>query len=132
MRSSAQSTHGGGRRPGWLTRGWTSRPLLAAATLALALVLVAGSAPAASRTALGAASQMGGKEPQARAASNGAPLRLGPTDPSQRITLTLALVGQSQGALPGTIAAIHDPSSPDYRHYLTPEEYARRFGSPRP
>jgi kumamolisin len=56
------------------------------------------------------------------------PTRLGPTDPAKAITITLSLVGQSPDGLAHTIGAIQDPSSPDYQHYLTPDEYARRFG----
>jgi len=54
---------------------------------------------------------------------------MGPTDPMQAITITLSLSGQSPADLVRTIAGIADPNSPDYHHYLTPDEYAKRFGA---
>lgn len=55
------------------------------------------------------------------------PTRLGPTDSAR--TLTIALVLKGQAGADAAIAALNDPHSPQYHHFLTPEEYARRFGA---
>ena len=55
------------------------------------------------------------------------PTRLGPTDSARRLTIALVLKGQA-GA-DAAIAALNDPRSPEYHHFLSPEEYARRFGA---
>ena len=34
----------------------------------------------------------------------------------------------SDAEISRALAAIEDPNSPEYHHYLTPEEYAQRFG----
>jgi subtilase family serine protease len=57
------------------------------------------------------------------------PMLLGPTGPGRVIDISLLLAGQNQTALTETLAAIDDPSSPSYHHYLTPAEYAKRFGA---
>ena len=54
---------------------------------------------------------------------------LGPADPSRMLGITLVLPGQSDPALGQTLAGVADPASPSYRHFLTPEEVARRFGA---
>jgi kumamolisin len=101
---------------------------VAAAGLALALIVLAGSAPAAQHAAVGLrlpghGAALGTAQPAASG-----PSRVGPTDPAKAITITLSLVGKSPDGLAHTVNAIQDPSSPDYQHYLTPDEYARRFG----
>ena len=55
------------------------------------------------------------------------PTRLGPTDSAR--TLTIALVLKGQAGADAAIAALNDPHSPQYHHFLSPEEYARRFGA---
>lgn len=45
------------------------------------------------------------------------------------ITLTLKPSASQQAALAQLLAAQQDPSSPEYHHWLTPEEYADRFGA---
>jgi subtilase family serine protease len=57
------------------------------------------------------------------------PVPLGPTDPGRVIDISVLLAGQNQAALAETLAAIDDPNSPSYLHYLTPAEYAQRFGA---
>src|SRR5260221_4087907 len=113
-----------------ITRGvgrwWRIPSAAATAALLVALVLLVGSAPAATRTI--SSSAHAGK-PTASGGSAGSPTRVGPTDPGQAISITLSLVGQSQADLARTVAGIADPNSPDYHHYLTPDEYAKRFGA---
>ncbi len=57
-----------------------------------------------------------------------APVRLGPANPAQPLTVELVLHGQDDAALAATLAAISDPRSPGYHHYLSPQEYAARYG----
>jgi subtilase family serine protease len=54
--------------------------------------------------------------------------RLGPTDPARQISLSISMAGASDAEIARALAAIEDPKSPEYHHYLTPEEYTRRFG----
>jgi len=54
--------------------------------------------------------------------------RVGPTDPSRQISLSISMATASDAEINGALAAIEDPNSPEYHHYLTPHEYARRFG----
>jgi kumamolisin len=116
-----------------ITRGvgrWWRIPSTATATvLVVALVLLVGSAPAATRTTSSAQRGAHTGKPATSGASTGAPTRVGPTDPMQAITITLSLAGQSPADLARTIAGIVDPNSPDYHHYLTPDDYAKRFGA---
>jgi kumamolisin len=53
---------------------------------------------------------------------------MGATAPGQRLDFSLVLAGQMPARLDATLAAIADPHSPQYRHYLTPGEFARQFG----
>jgi pseudomonalisin len=55
----------------------------------------------------------------------------GPADPSlryDRMILVLAPRAEAQLAVEQTIADLHNPQSPNYHHWLTPEEFGRRFG----
>ena len=56
----------------------------------------------------------------------------GALDPSETlspITLVFRQTAQQQADLDRLLTAQQDPSSPDYHHWLTPEEYADRFGA---
>jgi uncharacterized repeat protein (TIGR01451 family) len=44
------------------------------------------------------------------------------------LNLAIGLPLRNQAALSNLLQRIYDPSSPDYRHYLTPAEFAARFG----
>lgn len=105
-----------GRRDGW--RGWAAAPV-ALALLATAIV-VASCAPA--RGAAGAGS--------ARRDGHGGLVRLGPVAAEASLTISLVLAGQAADTLGQTVAAIGDPASPEYHHYLTPDQYTQRFGAP--
>jgi uncharacterized protein (TIGR03437 family) len=55
----------------------------------------------------------------------------GPVDPSmpmRSLTLVLKPSAEQQAALDQLLAEQQDPASPNYHHWLTPEEYADRFG----
>ena len=66
--------------------------------------------------------------PTAHASATHAPVRLGPADPAQPLTVGLVLRDRDDASLGATLAAIDDPRSPSYHHYLSPQEYATRFG----
>jgi subtilase family serine protease len=56
---------------------------------------------------------------------------LGPVDPRQRIggvSLILNRSQSQQAELDGLLEEQRDPNSPNFRNWLTPEQYARRFG----
>ncbi|HEV7926146.1 MAG TPA: protease pro-enzyme activation domain-containing protein, partial [Verrucomicrobiae bacterium] len=53
---------------------------------------------------------------------------LGRLDTSTKLTLSINLPLHDLGALNSLIGQIYDPSSPLYRHYLTPDEFDARFG----
>ena len=55
----------------------------------------------------------------------------GPTDPSlpmERMILTLRLSDAKKVELDGLLTELHDPASPNFHHWLTPEEFGSRFG----
>ena len=60
------------------------------------------------------------------AVSNLAPL--GRLQGSQQLSLAISLPLRNQQALAGLLRQISDPSSPNYRHYLTPAQFTERFG----
>ncbi|HEX6122674.1 MAG TPA: protease pro-enzyme activation domain-containing protein, partial [Ktedonobacterales bacterium] len=103
---------------------------------ALALTLLASALVACGP----AAPSSGGAATQARPASsprlagNQAPgggkaaVLIGPTDPARLIAVTLILPGRAPSELAQTLAALRDPHSPSYHHYLSASEYAQRFG----
>jgi len=47
---------------------------------------------------------------------------------TNRIRAALCLPLRNQTALSNLLSRISDPSSPDYRHYLTPDEFTEQFG----
>ena len=44
------------------------------------------------------------------------------------LNLAIGLPLRNQAALSNLLQQIYDPASPNYRHYLTPEQFAERFG----
>jgi kumamolisin len=54
--------------------------------------------------------------------------RLGLTDTARTLTISLVLKSKSVG-VDATLAALNDPTSPEYHHFLSPAEYAQRFGT---
>jgi subtilase family serine protease len=98
------------------------RALMPVATVLLALLVAGCAGPsAAPRASHSPATSTHAKPP--------APLRLGPTDPTRTIAISLVLRGQAPDQLDTTLAALNNPSSPGYHHYLTPQEFAARFGA---
>jgi pseudomonalisin len=58
---------------------------------------------------------------------------LGPTDPKLRMERIVLMLRQPPGVearLHAFLAAQQDASSPDYHHWLSPEQFAERFGPP--
>ncbi|MGO9022366.1 MAG: protease pro-enzyme activation domain-containing protein [Syntrophobacteraceae bacterium] len=56
---------------------------------------------------------------------------VGPTDPSlpmNRTILLLKIATEKQAKLDRLVAEQQDPSSPNFHHWLTPEEFGKRFG----
>jgi kumamolisin len=99
-------------------RGW----LAGAKTLALlgVAIVVASCAPAAGTPGATSAGR----------SSRGGVARLGPVAASAPLTISLVLAGQAPDTLGQTLAAIEDPASPEYHHYLSPDQFAQRFGAP--
>lgn len=121
MRNSGNNT---GKR-----RTWRATPLLAVAALSLLAACAPAtstSQPSASVSASAASKAASACAPAATATS--APVRLGATDPARTLTVSLVLKGDSAG-LEAALAALNDPTSPEYHHFLSPQEYASRFGA---
>ena len=53
---------------------------------------------------------------------------IGPLAGSQRLNLAIGLPLRNQEALTNLLQQIYDPASPNYHHYLTPEQFTERFG----
>ena len=47
---------------------------------------------------------------------------------SQRLNLAIGLPLRNQEELDRLLQQLYDPASPNYRHYLTPEQFTERFG----
>ena len=56
-------------------------------------------------------------------------LLAGRVPPTTQMTLTVGLVIANQAGLIDAASQIADPNSPSYRQYLTPEQFADRFGA---
>ena len=56
---------------------------------------------------------------------------LGPTDPNQRLQLSISLKLRNEPELNMRLTAIADPHSSDYQHYITADEFKQRY-SPMP
>jgi len=96
----------------------TSRTLaLAIGCMAVALITSAG--------AQGVGRQiLTGHVPAALAGSRS----IGALERSQRLSLYLGLPLRNEAQLDALLAQIADPTSPNYRHYLTAEQFAAQFG----
>ena len=53
---------------------------------------------------------------------------LGRENGSERLRLAIGLPLRNENELTNLLQQIYDPSSPNYHHYLTPEEFTARFG----
>ncbi len=76
-------------------------------------------APAAAQEPLGGADRIGAAQGR---------LSLGPVDPAERVDFDLVLADRDPAAFDRFLADLSDPTSPDYRHFLTPEGIGARFG----
>ncbi len=63
-----------------------------------------------------------------QARKSGAAKDAGPLSPSMRIPLSIALPLRNQGMLRAYLQNVYDPSSPFYRHFLTPDEFSLQYG----
>jgi subtilase family serine protease len=62
------------------------------------------------------------------AVSSGQAEQAGPLPPGQRLNLTIVLPPRNQSELNSLLAQLYDPSSPNYRHFLTVDQFAAQFG----
>ena len=101
-------------------------------TLALAtgLFLLVLAAPAGAQTGAGGPS-LGASVRVARLAPSAVPsgsAYSGSTPGSQAVSLEVVLPPSNRSELTALLAALDDPASPQYHHWLTPDEFAARFG----
>lgn len=102
-------------------RIWRAAPIL----LVSALTMLVACAPSVSqRPTTGTAASTATNA----CATTTVPIRLGPTDPARTLTISLVLKGNPAGR-EAAIAALNDPQAPEYHHFLSPQEYTRRFGA---
>jgi subtilase family serine protease len=62
------------------------------------------------------------------AVTNGQAARIGPMVKSQRMTLAIILPLRNQSELTNLLKRLNDPSSPNYRHFLTVAQFTEQFG----
>ena len=120
MRNSGNNT---GKR-----RIWRTTPVLALAALSLLAACAPSTSTPTSTSQRNAPMTAASKVANACAPTTSASARLGPSDPARTLTISLVLMGDSAG-LDAALAALNDPTSPQYHHFLSPQEYARRFGA---
>src|SRR5579871_3442285 len=53
---------------------------------------------------------------------------IGPLDKTRELNLAISLPLRNQAGLTQLLQEISDPKSPNYRHYLTPEQFTAQFG----
>ncbi len=101
--------------------------VLLVAPVAMAATVLLGLAAHTDTAALGAGPRLEplhGRQPQV---PPGATL-LGPAPSSTVLPLTVTLQPRDPAALAAEAEAVSDPTSADYRHFLTPRQFAQRFG----
>lgn len=54
--------------------------------------------------------------------------KIGHTDRNKKVSVTIALQLRNSNQLDSFIASLHDPSSPNYKHFLTPDEFKTQYG----
>ena len=62
------------------------------------------------------------------AVTTGQAARVGPMSKSQRLRLAMVLPLRNPGELTNLLKRLYDPSSPDYRHFLTVTQFTQQFG----
>ena len=50
-------------------------------------------------------------------------------DPAERLNLSIVLPLRNPDQLKNLLSRIYDPSSPDYRHFLSVAEFTEQFGT---
>jgi subtilase family serine protease len=60
--------------------------------------------------------------------ANAAPTIVGKPDAADQVSFEVALPLRNADQLDELLAALHDPASPQYHHWLTPAQFASRFG----
>src|SRR5450432_3549040 len=93
------------------------RSKLATATCAALFLLSAGFSPAAEKI-------LSGQVPAATAGLTA----ISAVPAATRLPLAIGLPLRNQEALNSLLQQISDPASPNYRHYLTPEQFTEQFG----
>jgi kumamolisin len=54
--------------------------------------------------------------------------RVSPADVNEQVEFNIYLPLRNAGQLDQLLAELHDPNSPNYQHWLTPQEFHQRFG----
>src|SRR5580658_5048661 len=62
------------------------------------------------------------------AVTNGQAARVGPMSKTQRMRLAIILPLRNQSELTNLLRRLYDPSSPDYRHFLSVAQFTQQFG----
>jgi hypothetical protein len=93
----------------------------------VALVVAVAVGVASSSKALAAGSEREPLRGHQGAVPPGATL-IGPAPSTTTLPLVVTLQPRDPAALSAEVQAVSDPHSPDYRHFLTPQQFARRFG----
>jgi subtilase family serine protease len=53
---------------------------------------------------------------------------LGPVDPNQTMVVDIVMASKDPAGLAAYATSVTDPASPNYRHFLTPQEFCSSFG----
>lgn len=61
--------------------------------------------------------------------TNGKAVLVGPLSPTQHMQLAITLPLRNQQQLTNLLTQLRDPSSPNYRHFLSVDQFAARFGA---
>jgi subtilase family serine protease/sugar lactone lactonase YvrE len=62
------------------------------------------------------------------AASNGQAALVGPVSSTERMQLSIVLPLRNQAGLTALMGQLYDPSSPNYRHFLSVDQFTEQFG----
>src|SRR5512133_921620 len=97
---------------------------LLTAGLILAILVGSSCSAAAGPTANGAA--LARATETLKMSAPGELTRLGPTDPNEQVYFTVSLVMPAGNDVDTYLAALYDPQSPDYRHFLNAQAFGER------
>lgn len=61
------------------------------------------------------------------AVSSGEARLIGPLPATQKLHVTISLTLRNEAALDGLIRRLYDPTSPDYRHFLSVAQFTQQF-----